>query len=86
MLREQLKARIISDQIANKAYNISKELFLIGKISITDLNQSLASKDLAKQNYVSTLRDFWESYYQLREKTLYDVESNQLLVRDIKTK
>lgn len=86
MLREQLKARIISDVIADKAYNISKELFLIGKISITDLNQSLASKDLAKQNYVATLRDFWESYYQIREKTLFDFESNQLLVKDIKTK
>ena len=86
MLREQLKARMISDEIANKAYNISKQLFLIGKISITDLNQALASKDLAKQNYVSTLRDFWEAYYQLREKTLYDFETNQLLVRDIQMK
>jgi outer membrane protein TolC len=86
MLREQLRARIISDEIANRAYNISKELFLIGKISITDLNQALAAKDLAKQNYVATLRDFWESYYQLREKTLYDFENDQLLVKDIQTK
>jgi outer membrane protein len=86
MLREQLRARIISDEIANKAYNISKELFLIGKISITDLNQALAAKDLAKQNYVATLRDFWESYYQLREKTLYDFENDRLLVKDIQTK
>jgi outer membrane protein len=85
MLREQLKARIKSDQIADKAYNISKQLFLIGKISITDLNQSLASKDRAKQSYVSTLRDFWVAYYQLREKTLYDFHHDQLLVRDIQT-
>ncbi len=85
MLREQLKARIKSDEIADKAYNISKQLFLIGKISITDLNQSLASKDRAKQAYVSTLRDFWVAYYQLREKTLYDFHHNQLLVRDIQT-
>jgi len=85
MLREQLRARIISDKIADRAYNISKQLFLIGKISITDLNQALASKDLAKQNYVATLRDFWESYYQLREKTLYDFAKDQLLVRDIQT-
>jgi outer membrane protein TolC len=85
MLREQLKSRIKSDEIAQKAYNISKQLFLIGKISITDLNQSLASKDNAKQNYVSTLRDFWIAYYQLREKTLYDFHHNQLLVRDIQT-
>lgn len=85
MLREQLKARIKSDFIADKAYNISKQLFLIGKISITELNQSLASKDRAKQSYVSTLRDFWVAYYQLREKTLYDFEHDQLLVRDIQT-
>ena len=73
----------VADEIADKAYNISKELFLIGKISITDLNQALASKDMAKQSYVSTLRDFWTAYYQLREKTLYDFENSQLLVRDL---
>lgn len=83
MMRDQLQSRIKSDEIANKAYNISKQLFLIGKISITDLNASLAAKDLAKQNYVSALRDFWIAYYQLREKTLFDFHSNQLLVRDI---
>ncbi len=83
MLREQLKARIKSDEIADKAYEISKQLFLIGKISITDLNAAMISKDQAKQRYVSTLRDFWLAYYQLREKTLYDFANNQLLVRDI---
>jgi outer membrane protein len=85
MLRVQLRARIQADEIADKAYNISKQLFLIGKISITDLNQSLASKDRAKQDYVATLRDFWVAYYQIREKTLYDFHHNQLLVRDIQT-
>lgn len=85
MLREQLKSRIKSDEIAQKAYNISKQLFLIGKISITDLNAALAAKDNAKQSYVSSLRDFWLAYYQLREKTLYDFHHNQLLVRDIQT-
>ena len=85
MLREQLKSRIKSDEIAQKAYNISKQLFLIGKISITDLNAALLAKDNAKQSYVSSLRDFWIAYYQLREKTLYDFHHNQLLVRDIQT-
>lgn len=85
MLRQQLISRIKSDEIAQKAYNISKQLFLIGKISITDLNAALAANDLAKQNYVSSLRDFWLAYYQLREKTLYDFHHNQLLVRDIQT-
>ena len=50
MLREQVKVRRKSDEIAQKAYDISYQLFLIGKISITELNQSLASKDQAKQS------------------------------------
>jgi outer membrane protein TolC len=85
LLREQLESRIKSDEIAQKAYNISKQLFIIGKISITELNASLVSKDLAKRNYISSLRDFWTAYYQLREKTLYDFARDQLLVRDIQT-
>lgn len=85
MLREQLESRIKSDEIADKAYNISKQLFLIGKITITELNAALASKDKAKQDYISSLRDFWLAYYQLREKTLYDFHHDQLLVRDIQT-
>ena len=83
LLRDQLEARLKSDVIGQKAYNISKQLFIIGKISITELNGSLASKDLAKRNYISSLRDFWTAYYQLREKTLYDFQNDQLLVRDV---
>ena len=83
LLRNQLEARLKSDEIAQKAYQISKQLFIIGKISITELNASLASKDLAKSNYISSLRDFWVAYYELREKTLYDFQNKQLLVRDV---
>ena len=83
MLRQQVSARKRSDEIAQRAYNISYQLYLIGKISITALNQSLASKDLAKRNYTQSLRDFWTSYFQLRFQTLYDFENNQLLVNDI---
>ncbi len=83
MLRKQVVARKRSDEIAQQAYNISYQLYLIGKISITDLNQSLASKDQAKQGYIQSLRDFWTAYFQLRQLTLYDFENNSLLAKDI---
>jgi len=83
MLRQQVSARKRSDEIAQRAYNISYQLYLIGKISITDLNQSLASKDSAKFNYIQSLRDFWASYFRLRFQTLYDFDNSQLLVNDI---
>ncbi|MCB0495130.1 MAG: TolC family protein [Cyclobacteriaceae bacterium] len=85
LLRDQLGAKLRADEISQKAYTVSKQLFLIGKITITELNASLASKDKAKQEYISSLRDFWLAYYNLREKTLYDFQRNQLLLRDIQT-
>jgi len=84
MLREQVKVRNKSDEIAQKAYDISYQLFLIGKISITELNQSLASKDQAKLSNIQSLRDFWVAYFQLRQKTLYNFENSDLLLKDIK--
>jgi outer membrane protein TolC len=83
MLRDQVDARKKSDEIGLQAYEIAYQLYLIGKISITDLNQSLASKDQAKQRYIASLRDFWTAYYQLRQTTLYDFASNDLLLRDV---
>lgn len=83
LLRKQVTARKKSDEIAQQAYNIAYQLYLIGKIPITELNQSLASKDQAKQRYIQSLRDFWTSYFQLRQFTLYDFEKDSLLVRDI---
>ena len=83
LLRNQVAARKKSQEIGQQAYDIAYQLFLIGKISITDLNQSLASKDNANRAYIIALRDYWTAYFQLRRNTLYDFETDTLLVRDL---
>ena len=83
LLREQLKVRKKSDDIEERKYNISKELFLIGKIDITTLNIALKDKDTAKRNYFGSLKDFWTGYFEIRRLTLYDFERNSLLLKDI---
>jgi outer membrane protein TolC len=79
MLRERLSLSAQADQIAQERYEITKATYLIGKISITDLNIAALEKDQAKRAYVSSLRDFWTSYYNLRTLTLYDFENNKPL-------
>jgi len=79
MLRERLTLSAQADQIAQERYEITKATYLIGKISITDLNIAALEKDQAKRAYVSSLRDFWTSYYNLRTLTLYDFENNKPL-------
>jgi outer membrane protein TolC len=82
MLKEQVVISQKADVIADKRYNISKNRYLIGKISITDLNLALRDKDDAKQSYIESLRSFWQAYYNLRYLTLYDFEQNVTLYKD----
>ncbi len=79
MLRDQVVISERADFIADKRYNIAKNRYLIGKISITDLNLALRDKDDAKRAYVSSLREFWTAYYNLRYLTLYDFQNKILL-------
>ena len=79
MLREQLQLNFEADTIAQQRYDIAQKTYLIGKISITDLNIASNEKDQAKRAYLSSLRDFWEAYYNLRTLTLYDFEKDKPL-------
>ncbi|MEQ9440783.1 MAG: TolC family protein [Cyclobacteriaceae bacterium] len=74
MLRNQIEIAQAADDIANRSYEISKQRFLIGKITIVELNNALENKDSARQQYVQSLNDFWTAYYTLRLLTLYDFE------------
>lgn len=77
MLKNQILITQKADEISQRRYDISKNRYLIGKISITDLSLALTEKDQAKRTYISSLRSFWDAYYNLRRLTLYDFASNQ---------
>lgn len=79
MLHNQVKITEVADDIADRSYEIAKQRYLIGKISITDLNIALQEKDKARGQYVESLGNFWNAYYELRRMTLYDFEDDQPL-------
>jgi outer membrane protein TolC len=66
-----------ADTIAALRYEITKQRYLIGKISITDLNLAQQEKDQASQGYIGALRNFWSAYYTVRRLTLYDFEQDR---------
>lgn len=65
------------DALAQMRYQIAQEAFLINKLSITDLSIAIQEKDNAKRDYVRSLWDYWQSYYRIRELTLYDFRFNK---------
>jgi outer membrane protein len=77
MMREQLSLTARADSIASEKYQIAKDRYVLGNLSITDLSIAFQEKDQAKRDNVSALRDFWGAYYQLRYLSLYDFEKNE---------
>lgn len=72
MQQNQLLIAAKSDTVAQKSYDASKNRYLIGKISVTDLNIAQLEKDKATIAHIRALQTFWRNYFELRKLTLYD--------------
>jgi outer membrane protein TolC len=85
-LAAQLGMAAQADSLAQRCYDIARATYLVGRISLTDLNLASAAKDLAKRGYIAALRACWVAHYRLRALTLYDFESQQPLVIALPTR
>lgn len=77
MIKSQIETAEAADRVAAEGYLIALKKFQNGEISITDLNISLAEREGAKRDYIRSIENYWESYFLLREVTLYDFEFHQ---------
>jgi len=77
MMKEQIKLTAEAERIAVEKYKIASERYVLGNLSITDLSIAFQENDRAKRDYVTSMRDFWAAFYQLRYLSLYDFEKNQ---------
>jgi outer membrane protein len=77
MMKEQLILTASADSIATEKYQIAKDRYVLGNLSITDLSIAFQEKDQAKRDYIAALRDFWGAYFQLRYLSLYDFEKKE---------
>ncbi len=84
MQYQQVKISAKADTVAQKSYNITKARYMIGKISVTDLNIAQTETDNSKSAYINTLRTYWNYYYLIRKLTLFDFEHNRPIGVDYK--
>lgn len=64
-------------ELAKIAYEQTQERFIIGKADINSLTLSNNRRQEAQRNYISALRNYWQSYFKLRKLTLYDFEKRK---------
>jgi len=77
VMKEQIGLTAEADSIAGEKYEIARQRYVLGDLSITDLSLAFQQNDQAKRDYIGALRDFWAAFYQLRYLSLYDFEKNQ---------
>ncbi|SDM62793.1 Outer membrane protein TolC [Pedobacter antarcticus] len=80
MMKDQLVLTARAENIAAEKYKIASERYVLGNLGITELSIAFQENDRAKRDYVASLRDFWEAYYQLRYLSLYDFEKNEKII------
>jgi outer membrane protein TolC len=69
---KQQKISAKADTVGQRRYYIAKQRYLLGKISITDLNLAQIERDNAELANLSIQRAYWNSLYELRKLCLYD--------------
>jgi len=61
-------------ELAKLAYEQTRERFIIGKADINSLTLSTNRRQEAQRNYISALKNYWQSYFKIRKLTLFDFE------------
>jgi len=72
LTRRQLALAAKADTVATKRFEVTKNRYVIGRISVADLYLAQNEKDAALLAYVQAVRGYWLAYYRVRRLTLYD--------------
>ena len=67
---------------AQKRFELTRNRYVIGKVSVTELNLAIDDQERLRKNYILALRNFWTAYYELRLLTLYDFINDRPLIEN----
>ena len=78
----QVATAALSDTVAMRMFEVTRQRFLIGRISVLELNNADTRKDQNKRAYVQALQSYWLYYFNIRSLTLYDFVNRRPLDTD----
>jgi len=85
MQESQIRIAAKADTVAQKRFDVTQKRYLIGKVNdVLVLNTAQIDNDQAKRSFYQALRNYWNNYFELRRITLFDFESEQKLIFDIR--
>jgi outer membrane protein TolC len=78
----QVATAALSDTVAMRMFEVTRQRFLIGRVDVLVLNTAEQRKDSNRRAYVSALRTYWEYYFNMRSLTLFDFINRRPLDTD----
>ena len=76
---EQVRNATKADIVAQKAYEVTFQRFLIGKVDVIKLNLARNDRESAKKAYINAIKTYWNYYYRLRMLALHDFVKGESL-------
>lgn len=73
--RRTLALSAKADTVAGKRFEVAYNRYVIGRIAIDNLYVAQSEKDQAVQQFVQSLRGYWQAYFRLRRATMFDFET-----------
>lgn len=77
LLIRQAIAADKSYNIAKRRFDVAKNRYVIGNITMDVFFTAQNEKDQSFNSYISALKNYWMGYYSLRRATLYDFNNNK---------
>ncbi len=69
-----------SMELAREHVTITEQRYLKGSSTINDLNLALENENRRRNSYYQSLREYWDLYYEIRSRCLYDFERNEIIL------
>lgn len=79
---EQVLTALRARNIARESYEITEKRFLSGKVDLLRLTSSRKAWQNATDEYIKSLQQYWEYYYEVQELTLFDFVRKTGLTED----
>ena len=79
---EQCREAARAEEIADERYSLTLQCFETGSISVTELNTAQQEKESARAQYISQLQTYWNNYYNIQRRTLWNYVNNTEITTD----
>lgn len=66
-----------AEEVGRSRYATTRERFMNGTVSVTELNNAQQEMDTARLRYLQEISNYWIYYYNLQKATLFNFIANE---------